>query len=390
MYRLISFHPAHVAKDVITRFNPLDHHEYPMMTFDEPPTVIPEREAMRAQNAVRFGPNASQELTPPNIMVLYNETEPVSLTIGRDIFNKEPITIDVSGANLSSINDIAKAHINMLSKVNAMLERTPEEYRERVTLNSPGVKSVLAVACAQTDTEKWLHAGSLYPSEMNLNTFSNNVLHTALTKMSERMSAYGVQELASKFVPTFYEEMPRGTGTLQENASRALVLAATSMIMRDIPSKDEAVLSEMIRTMNSKRHNGIVESMWNQRQNDLWRLWQVPDSVMPQRHQATFKTAFVQQMSEYLGEYNFPGDESMIWTAGYEAAYRAGEAALRVDEPHVTYEYLALQKFCIDRLNELREAENDKDATHHERDRGYQTYDEDAEPSWEPTDIEPI
>ena len=317
-------------------------------------------------NAIAFGANLDQRLAPPEFEVVCSGDKAVQLRIGPDALHPNNTTIPIE--TVYDAQKIANERIDLLRNMNSMLERSPVTERIEIAMTHAN-RVVFRAACGEPGVTE--------------NTFTGDVLDTAMKNLGEKLSAYSAQQMYTNFITPYFDALATGEGTLPENAARALTISYTQLACAELTPDDAAIVREELQGVQS-----MVDALWQARSDKVWKAWQETDTatLVPAEYSATFKTSFLNDVSATLGDNNWEGDMALVYTAAYEAAYRAGEQASHRHAFDVTEKYVTVQQHCIHALDAIRdEAEKAAEAGQREREHGYQKYENPNDPEFKTT-----
>jgi hypothetical protein len=150
----------------------------------------------------------------------------------------------------------------------------------------------------------------------------------------------------------------------------------------EVNAYDRGAIAEFSQSIASR-----TEALWKSRDEKVWKAWQeTPESLsVPVKFSAVFQDAFLHEINQCLNDTNWAGDMALIYTAAYDAAYRAGEQALQQEDIATTEQYAKVQEQCTAALDVIRQdSDRNADPVDREYDRGYQPYENQTDGAQQP------
>lgn len=388
MYRQFSISPGSIVNMRLATFNPLTNNQgHPMTESETLPFAPPEAITQTAKNARPYGPNLEMRLTPPTFHITYQDDKIISMRVGPDALHPQAQTYDVK--SLEEFNNIAGMRLNMLGKLNKMMEKCSLEELQQLKF-TPATRSIYTCALNSDPEIKQMYANTWTPKQLANQTFATSVIRASMEALSKSVSALTMQCMAKDFVEPYFEALQSGQGSVTEKVTRALSYASVKLAMADIHPEDVGEIANF-----SKAVPEMVEAVWGQRNNQM--LAALEDTglttMLPERHSATFKHDYINNANHLLGENTWDGDVSVVYCAAESALRAAFRQAMRHSDYEAAGAYVAIQEACMKQINHLKNnnKDNENDVMHHEHDRGYQTYEQedvtfDEEPLHSDTD----
>lgn len=372
MYRQFSIPPSSIINMHLATFNPLTNNQgHPMTESETLPFTPPEAITQTAKNARPYGPNLEMRLTPPTFHVTYQDDKMISMRVGSDALHPQAQTYDVK--SLEEFNNIAGMRLNMLGRLNRMMEKCSLEELQQLKF-TPTTRSIYTCALNSDPEVKQMYANTWVPKQLASQTFAASVIRASMEDLGKSVSALTMQCMAKDFVEPYFEALQSGQGSITEKVTRALSYASVKLVMADIHPEDVGDITNF-----SKAVPAMVEAAWGHRNNEM--LTALEDTglltMLPEKHSATFKHDYINNANHLLGENTWDGDMITVYRAAESACRAAFHQAMMQGNYDAAGSYVAIQGACVKEINSLKNnnKDNENDVIHHEHDRGYQTYD---------------
>lgn len=366
MYRIYSVTAGAIKRNELKTFQPLiNSHEYQYMDAH----IIPQPDikyAAPAHNARPFGPELNVRLAPPNFEIVFAGEKAVQLRIGPDMLHPQSETHQIS--DITEAQTLAETRIDVLSRANYMLDRCTMNELERIDMKIPEARLSFLLAAGEPGLTR--------------NTIVEDALVMATCELGRQVSALTVQKLLPNFVSPYFAEINKHAHHSSEDVARALKIACVQLAESEVNAYDRGAIAEFSQSIASR-----TETLWKSRNEKVWKAWQeTPESLsVPAKFSAVFQDAFLHEINQCLNDTNWVGDMALIYTAAYDAAYRAGEQALQQEDIATTEQYAKVQEQCTAALDVIRQdSDRNADPVDREYDRGYQPYENQTDGSQQP------
>lgn len=357
MYRVYSISAGAIERNELKAFQPLSNshaYHYVDAHIIPPPDIA---HAAPAHNARPFGPELNQRLGPPNFEIVFAGEKPVQLRIGPDILHPQSETHQIS--DVAEAQHLAETRIDVLRRTNYMLDRCTMNELQQIDMKAPEARLSFLLAAGE--------------SGLTRDTVVEDALAMATRELGHQVSALTIQKLLHDFVAPYFTEINKHANHAPEDVFRALKMACVQLAEAGVNAYDRGVIAEFAQSTESR-----VESLWQKRSDSVWRAWQKTEEALlvPEKFSAVFKDSFLHEITQSLNDANWAGDMALIYTAAYDAAYRAGEQALQQEDVATTEQYAKVQEQCTAALDIIRQdSDRNADPGEIEHDKGYQTYD---------------
>lgn len=345
------------------------------------PVPAPEYSVKEMRNACSYGPNLEKYLTPPTFDVTYKDGQMISMCVGSDVLHPEAKTYDVS--SVAEFYEVASMRLNMIGKLNKTMARCSIKELQQLKF-TPSICSIYTCAL-NPDPVKQMYADTWVPKQLANQTFAASVVRASMEVLSKDVSAFTMQCMPQHFVAPYFEALQSSEGSIKERVARALTIATTRLALADINPQDINEISSFAKSIPA-----MVEAGWNQRNEQILLALQETGlpTMLPEKHSATFKHDYINNINHLLGENTWNGDVSLMYRAAESACRAAFRQAMRNGDYESAGAYVAIQGACMKEINNLKNNNNNKDnnndVMHHEHDREYQKY-EQNEPEQEVT-----
>lgn len=366
MYRIYSVSAGAIQRDELKTFQPLiNSHAYHYVDAH----IIPQPDigyAAPAHNARPFGPELNVRLAPPNFEIVFAGEKPVQLRIGPDLLHPQSEIHHVS--DVTEAQTLAETRIDVLRRTNYMLDRCTMNELQQIDMKTSEARLSFLLAAGEPGLTR--------------NTVVEDALTMATRELGRRVSALTIQKLLQNFVSPYFAEINKQAHHIPEDVSRALKIACVQLAESGTNAYDRGAIAEFAQSTEAR-----AEALWQARNAQTWNAWQeTPESLsVPATFSAIFKDAFLHEINQSLNDANWAGDMALIYTAAYDAAYRAGEQALQQGDIATTEQYAKVQEQCTAALDIIRQdSDRNADPVDREYDRGYQTYEDPSDGNQQP------
>jgi hypothetical protein len=302
------------------------------------------------------------KIAPPAFEVVYHDMQPVQLRIGPDILHPNCTVHEIS--DVTDMQAIASTRIDMLRKVNDMLDRCTMNELRQVNIATQEDRLSFALAAGENNFKR--------------DTVVEDALYMAVCQLGHTTSACAIQKLWSNFLTPYVTEIDKHAVHTPEDLTKALKIACVQLSQAGLGAYDKNAVIEFSQSIENR-----IDNLWQARNQKMLDAWQFTDEARdaPSKFYPIFKETFMREMTQCLQDTNWAGDMALVYTAAYHAAYRAGETALQQEDVATTEQYARLQDRCVAALDAIRQ-EDERNAypVDIEHDRGYQPYDTPEEP----------